>query len=158
MQDELCLLASSVTEIFSIQMLLMMGYGFLSITAQFYFMFCAFKGQHIPVQLRSAQNIFCVLLFITYTTSKCMVITYVCHKTKSSARKTAMHLHNVTQTVNEEYYNHIANHMTLKQLNQRLDFTVCGFFELDMATIFKMTTAICSYLIILIQFNNDVKL
>jgi gustatory receptor len=34
-----------------------------------------------------------------------------------------------------------------------LNFTACGFFDLDMETIYAITGAITSYLIILIQFN-----
>jgi gustatory receptor len=41
----------------------------------------------------------------------------------------------------------------LKLLNHHLNFTACGFFDLDMETIYAITGAITSYLIILIQFN-----
>lgn len=110
--------------------------------------------QSIPIQLRSVQKIYSALLFIGYNGVKCYTIAHVCWKSRTEANKTALHLHNLAHNVNELYFYNISNHLSLKLSNNRLRFNVCGFFDLDMTTIFGMTGAITSYLIILIQFNS----
>lgn len=43
--DEICEIAKQVNQMFSFQMLITMAYGFLSITAQFYFLYCGIFEQ-----------------------------------------------------------------------------------------------------------------
>jgi gustatory receptor len=43
--DEICEIAKQVNRMFSFQMLITMAYGFLSITAQFYFLYCGLISQ-----------------------------------------------------------------------------------------------------------------
>lgn len=43
--DEICEIAKQVNRMFSIQMLITMAYGFIFITAQFYFMYCGLQDQ-----------------------------------------------------------------------------------------------------------------
>jgi hypothetical protein len=43
--DEICEIAKQVNRMFSFQMLILMAYGFLSITAQFYFMYLGLLNQ-----------------------------------------------------------------------------------------------------------------
>lgn len=45
LHDEICEIAKLVNRMFSIQMLLTMAYGFIFITAQFYFMYCGLQDQ-----------------------------------------------------------------------------------------------------------------
>lgn len=99
----------------------------------------------------------------------------VCWKTKYDARKTGVYLHKLAHIVDEVHFYNVVNHLSLKLLNHQLNFTACGFFDLDMTTIyavrwnldnvlkslyfilfnscFQIAGAITSYLIILVQFN-----
>lgn len=43
--DEICELAKQVNQMFSFQMLITMAFGFMSITAQFYFLYCGLMNQ-----------------------------------------------------------------------------------------------------------------
>lgn len=43
--DEICEIAKQVNRMFSFQMLITMAYGFMSITAQFYFLYCGLLDQ-----------------------------------------------------------------------------------------------------------------
>jgi hypothetical protein len=43
--DEICDIAKQVNRLFSFQMLITMAYGFLAITAQFYFLYCGLLDQ-----------------------------------------------------------------------------------------------------------------
>lgn len=138
LHDEICEIARVVNQMFSFQMLLMMAYGFMSITAQFYFLYCGLMEQPIPSQFRSAQNINISLASIFYTGCKCIAITFVCWKTKYDARKTGVYLHKLAHTVDEVHFYNVVNHLSLKLLNHQLNFTACGFFDLDMTTIYAV--------------------
>jgi gustatory receptor len=45
LHDEICEIAKKVNHMFSIQMLMTMAYGFMFITADFYFMYCGLMYQ-----------------------------------------------------------------------------------------------------------------
>lgn len=45
MHDDICETAKQVNRMFSFQMLITMAYGFMSITAQFYFLYCGLLDQ-----------------------------------------------------------------------------------------------------------------
>lgn len=45
--DEICELGATINKMFSFQMLILMAYGFMAITAQFYFLYCGLMGQVI---------------------------------------------------------------------------------------------------------------
>lgn len=59
----------------------------------------------------------------------------------------------MANVVDENHFYSVCNHLSLKLLNHHLNFTAAGFFDLDMTTIYGISGAITSYLIILIQFN-----
>lgn len=59
----------------------------------------------------------------------------------------------MANVVDENHFYCVCNHLSLKLLNHHLNFTAAGFFDLDMTTIYGISGAITSYLIILIQFN-----
>lgn len=111
-----------------------------------------------------------------YTASKCVFIIFISWKTKIDAQKTGVQIHKLANAIDEDHCYQVVNHLSLKLLNHSLNFTACGFFDLDMTTLyavrfpsnkklcqkssiqqsvylFQITGAITSYLIILIQFN-----
>lgn len=102
---------------------------------------------------RTAKSIPLTITFIVYTTYKCVVVIYLSWKTKIDSQKTGIQLHKIANVVDENHFYNVCNHLSLKLLNHHLNFTACGFFDLDMATIYAISGAITSYLIILIQFN-----
>lgn len=62
LHDEICEIASIANYMFSFQMLMLMAYGFLAITAQLYFVYCSLAGQVIQdfcfhLQTKKKQNI-----------------------------------------------------------------------------------------------------
>jgi gustatory receptor len=80
-------------------------------------------------------------------------VVYISWKTKIDSQKTGIQLHKISNVVDENHFYNVCNHLSLKLLNHHLNFTACGFFGLEMSTIYAITGAITSYLIILIQFN-----
>lgn len=109
--------------------------------------------QFIPVLFRTAKNIGLTAVAIVYTAYKCVIVIYISWKTKIDSQKTGVQLHKVANVVDENHLYNVCNHLSLKLLNHHLNFTACGFFDLDMETIYSISGAITSYLIILIQFN-----
>jgi gustatory receptor len=80
-------------------------------------------------------------------------VIYISWKTKIDSQKTGIQLHKIANVVDENHFYNVCNHLSLKLLNHHLNFTACGFFDLEMTTIYAISGAITSYLIILIQFN-----
>lgn len=109
--------------------------------------------QNIPILFRAASSIPLTISFIVYTAYKCVVVIYISWKTKIDSQKTGIQLHKIANVVDENHFYSVCNHLSLKLLNHHLNFTACGFFDLDMTTIYAISGAITSYLIILIQFN-----
>ncbi|XP_039440022.1 gustatory receptor for bitter taste 66a [Culex pipiens pallens] len=151
--DELCEIGKSINSMFSFQMLVSMAHGFMAITAQFYFLYCALSHQSVPVLFRSAQVPQISVMLIFYVAVKCVICIYVCWKTKTESQRTGVFMHHLANIVDETHFYQIVNHLSLKLLNHQLNFSACGFFDLDMTTLYAITGAITSYLIILIQFN-----
>ncbi|XP_053673667.1 gustatory receptor for bitter taste 66a-like [Anopheles nili] len=153
MHDELCEIGKIVNRMFSVQMLVAMAHGFVAITAQFYFLYCGLTNQEVPVLFRSAEVFLLSLTYIGYTGLKCVVPIFVCWKTRTDSQRTGIEMHYLANAVDECHCYEVVNHLSLKLLNHHLNFSACGFFDLDMTTLYAITGAITSYLIILIQFN-----
>ncbi|XP_053666048.1 gustatory receptor for bitter taste 66a-like [Anopheles marshallii] len=151
--DELCEVGKIVNRMYSVQMLVAMAHGFVAITAEFYFLYCSLTGQEVPILFRSAEVFLLALTYITYTALKCIVPIFVCWKTKTDSQRTGIEMHYLANVVDECHCYEVVNHLSLKLLNHHLNFSACGFFDLDMTTLYAITGAITSYLIILIQFN-----
>jgi len=109
--------------------------------------------QNIPILFRTASSITLTITSIVYIAYKCVVVIYLSWKTKIDSQKTGIQLHKMANVVDENHFYNVCNHLSLKLLNHHLNFTACGFFDLDMTTVYAITGAITSYLIILIQFN-----
>uniref|UniRef100_A0A182SL26 Gustatory receptor n=1 Tax=Anopheles maculatus TaxID=74869 RepID=A0A182SL26_9DIPT len=151
--DELCEVGKIINRMYSVQMLVAMAHGFVAITAEFYFLYCSLTEQEVPILFRSAEVFVLALTYISYTALKCVVPIFVCWKTKTDSQRTGIEMHYLANVVDECHCYEVVNHLSLKLLNHHLNFSACGFFDLDMTTLYAITGAITSYLIILIQFN-----
>lgn len=45
LHDEICDIGKTINQMYSFQMLILMAYGFMSLTAKFYFVYCGLTGQ-----------------------------------------------------------------------------------------------------------------
>uniref|UniRef100_A0A182K9M1 Gustatory receptor n=1 Tax=Anopheles christyi TaxID=43041 RepID=A0A182K9M1_9DIPT len=151
--DELCEIGKVVNRMYSVQMLVAMAHGFVAITAEFYFLYCSLTQQEVPILFRSAEVFLLALAYIAYIALKCIVPIFVCWKTKTDSQRTGIEMHYLANVIDECHCYEVVNHLSLKLLNHQLNFSACGFFDLDMTTLYAITGAITSYLIILIQFN-----
>ncbi|XP_055912354.1 gustatory receptor for bitter taste 66a [Eupeodes corollae] len=153
LHDEICELGKWLNELWSYPVLVLMAYGFLIFTAQLYFLYCGTQGQPIPSLFRSAKNALITSIYLLYTSGKCIYLIYLSWKTSLESKRTGICLHKCGVAVDNNAFYEIVNHLSLKLLNHSVDFSACGFFTLDMETLYGVSGGITSYLIILIQFN-----
>lgn len=128
LHDEICEIVGIANYMFSFQMLMLMAYGFLGITAQLYFVYCSLANQvsnaaHVdsciceililfamnvlqvvPRLFRSAENIGISSVLIISTAVVCVYVIYVCWQTKNSAEKTGVFLHKLANIVDENHF------------------------------------------------------
>lgn len=95
--------------------------------------------QNIPILFRSAESILISVIFIVYTASKCVFIIFISWKTKLDAQKTGVQIHKLANAIDEDHCYQVVNHLSLKLLNHSLNFTACGFFDLDMTTLYAVS-------------------
>ncbi|XP_030572342.1 gustatory receptor for bitter taste 66a [Drosophila novamexicana] len=151
--DEICEIGKAMNGLWSYPILSLMAYGFLIFTAQLYFLYCATRAQSIPSLFRSAKNPFITVIVLVYTSGKCIYLIYLSWKTSLASKRTGISLHKCGVVADDNLLYEIVNHLSLKLLNHSVDFSACGFFTLDMETLYGVSGGITSYLIILIQFN-----
>ncbi|XP_017487973.1 PREDICTED: gustatory receptor for bitter taste 66a-like [Rhagoletis zephyria] len=153
LHESTCRIAKLLNELWRYPILILMAYGFVVITSQLYFTYCATQSQPIPVIFRSAEQLVITALSLIYLGGKCTSLMFFSWKTSQASRRTGICLHKcgVAADTNEVY--EIVNHLSLKLFNHAVNFSACGFFTLDMGTLYAVCGAITSYLIILIQFN-----
>ncbi|KAM8708904.1 hypothetical protein ACLKA7_015814 [Drosophila subpalustris] len=151
--DEICEIGKAMNGLWSYPILSLMAYGFLIFTAQLYFLYCATQSQSIPSLFRSAKNPFITVIVLVYTSGKCIYLIYLSWKTSLASKRTGISLHKCGVVADDNLLYEIVNHLSLKLLNHSVDFSACGFFTLDMETLYGVSGGITSYLIILIQFN-----
>lgn len=138
LHDEICDIGKGINRLFSFQMLILMAYGFMSLTAKLYFVFCGMTNQNIPILFRSAESLPVSVTFIVYTGAKCVYMIYISWQTKLTAQRTGVMLHKVANVVDDNDCYVVVNHLSLKLLNHHLNFTACGFFDLDMTTLYAV--------------------
>lgn len=138
LHDEICDIGKGINRLFSFQMLILMAYGFMSLTAKLYFVYCGMTSQNIPILFRSAESLPVSVTFILYTGAKCVYVIYISWQTKLTAQRTGVMVHKVANVVDQNECYVVVNHLSLKLLNHHLNFTACGFFDLDMTTLYAV--------------------
>lgn len=102
LHDEICDIGKTINQMFSFQMLILMAYGFMSLTAKFYFVYCGLTDQIIPILFRAAENLPVSMAFIVYTGAKCVYVIFTSWQTKLVAQKTGVKIHKVANVVDED--------------------------------------------------------
>lgn len=100
---EIAEISKTVNQMFSFQMLVLMAYSFMAITARIYFVYTGLAGQSIPVEFRSAQSASVSIIFIAYTSAKCATVIMLSWKTKIDGQKTGVFIHKVATAVDEDH-------------------------------------------------------
>uniref|UniRef100_A0A1I8PGU4 Gustatory receptor n=1 Tax=Stomoxys calcitrans TaxID=35570 RepID=A0A1I8PGU4_STOCA len=153
LHNELCVMGVELNGIWSVPILALMAYGFLMVTAQLYFFYCATVNQIIPSLFRPANSLVITIIFLLYVSVKCFSILMLSWLTNLESKKSGVCIHRCATAADNGRIYEMVNHLSLKLFNHAVDFNASGYFSLDMDTLFGFLGGISTYLIILIQFN-----
>ncbi|XP_065365436.1 gustatory receptor for bitter taste 66a-like [Calliphora vicina] len=153
LHDTLCNVGKQLNEVYAFPILMLMGYGFFIVTAQLYFFYCSQVDQVVPALFRPAQSWWLTVIYILYISSKCVFILFGNWLTNLESKMTGICIHRCALADDKNDTYEMINHLSLKLFNHPLNFNACGYFPLNMTTLFSFCGGITTYLIILIQFN-----
>ncbi|XP_075150867.1 gustatory receptor 32a [Haematobia irritans] len=145
--NKLLRLYKSVNENCSLILVVYMGYAFYSITTTTYNLFV-----QITTQQGMSINILQICFaFLVVHTAMLALLSRCSGEATDQANLTSQILAKVYKK-SKEYKNIIDKFLT-KTIKQEMQFTAYGFFIIDNSTLFKIFSAVTTYLVILIQFK-----
>ncbi|XP_013118265.1 gustatory and pheromone receptor 32a [Stomoxys calcitrans] len=147
MYNKLLRLYKLVNDNCSLILVVYMGYAFYSITTTTYNLFVQITTQQgmSPYVLQ-----ICFALLVVHT-AMLALLSRCSGEATDQANLTSQILARVYEK-SKEYQNIIDKFLT-KSIKQEMQFTAYGFFVIDNSTLFKIFSAVTTYLVILIQFK-----
>ncbi|XP_073824980.1 gustatory receptor 32a [Musca autumnalis] len=147
MYNKLLRLYKSVNESCSLILVVYMGYAFYSITTTTYNLFV-----QITTQVEMSLNVLqiCFALLLSHT-AMLALLSRCSGEATDQANLTSQILARVYEKSKE--YQNIVDKFLTKSIKQEMQFTAYGFFVIDNSTLFKIFSAVTTYLVILIQFK-----
>ncbi|XP_030383912.1 gustatory receptor 68a [Scaptodrosophila lebanonensis] len=142
-------ITENMNAVTGVALLFYMGFAFYTVTNQSYL---AFSTLTTPTQLRKnydTMGLSCAWVLAETTTMS--MICSSCDCLASEANTTSQILARVYGK-SKEFQNIIDKFLT-KSIKQDVQFTAYGFFVIDNSTLFKIFSAVTTYLVILIQFK-----
>ncbi|XP_005186853.2 gustatory and pheromone receptor 32a [Musca domestica] len=147
MYNKLLRLYKSVNESCSLILVVYMGYSFYSITTTTYNLFV-----QITTQLEMSLNILQICFALLFSHTAMLALLSRCSgEATDQANLTSQILARVYEKSKE--YQNIVDKFLTKSIKQEMQFTAYGFFVIDNSTLFKIFSAVTTYLVILIQFK-----
>ncbi|XP_065358267.1 gustatory and pheromone receptor 32a [Calliphora vicina] len=147
MYNKLLRLYKAINESCSLILVVYMGYAFYSITTTTYNLFVQITTQR-DMSINVLQICF-VLLFLH--TTMLALLSRCSGQATDQANETSQILARVYGKSKE--YQNIVDKFLTKSIKQEVQFTAYGFFVIDNSTLFKIFSAVTTYLVILIQFK-----
>ncbi|XP_017835287.1 gustatory receptor 68a [Drosophila busckii] len=139
----------NLNSVTGVALLFYFGFAFYTVTNQSYL---AFSTLTTPMQLRSEYDTMGLsLAWVLAETATMAVICSSFDCLSSEANETSQILARVYGK-SKEFQNIIDKFLT-KSIKQEVQFTAYGFFAIDNSTLFKIFSAVTTYLVILIQFK-----
>lgn len=158
--EEICELGKTINILFSFQILMTMAHVFLVITANLYFLYVGITGQQIPIYFQWNGNVPMSVVFFLMIFFYCTNIAFICWRTQNDANRMGIYLHRIANRIDDAAFYEKAcafdlkrnellniswpffiqkvNHLSFKVLSHRLNFSACGFFSMDMTTIYSV--------------------
>ncbi|XP_034490936.1 gustatory receptor 68a isoform X2 [Drosophila innubila] len=143
------LINENMNSITGVGLLFLFGFSFYTVTNQSYL---AFSTLTTPIQLRKKYDT--IGLSCAWVFAETVIMAVICSSfdcLASEANTTAQILARVYGK-SKEFQNIIDKFLT-KSIKQEVQFTAYGFFAIDNSTLFKIFSAVTTYLVILIQFK-----
>ncbi|EDW11293.2 gustatory and pheromone receptor 32a isoform X1 [Drosophila mojavensis] len=138
----------SINECCSLIIVCFLGYSFYTVTTNWYNLFVQITSNKGIISTHIMQ--WC-LAWLCLHTSLLTLLSRSCGATTHEANTTSQILARVYGK-SKEFQNIIDKFLT-KSIKQEVQFTAYGFFAIDNSTLFKIFSAVTTYLVILIQFK-----
>ncbi|KAJ9599119.1 hypothetical protein L9F63_010387, partial [Diploptera punctata] len=150
LHENLCSVIKMINYVYSVPLLLSI------ILVLFYLIFCVFM---FISKVFNNENFKCIPIHVYviffYFLSKAIIIIYYCKICSSKANRTGVLVHQVLRfTINEKIREELEL-FSLQLLHQKVQFTACGFFPLDFTLLYSVVGAVTTYLVILLQFQQQ---
>ncbi|XP_023175331.2 gustatory receptor 68a isoform X1 [Drosophila hydei] len=142
-------ITENINSVTGVALLFFFGFSFYTVTNQSYL---AFSTLTTPDQLRKEHDT--MGLSCAWVLAETAIMTVICSSfdcLASEANTTSQILARVYGK-SKEFQNIIDKFLT-KSIKQEVQFTAYGFFAIDNSTLFKIFSAVTTYLVILIQFK-----
>ncbi|XP_061396142.1 gustatory and pheromone receptor 32a [Musca vetustissima] len=147
MYNKLLRLYKSVNDSCSLILVVYMGYSFYSITTTTYNLFV-----QITTQMEMSFNVLQICFALLFSHTAMLALLSRCSgEATDQANLTSQILARVYEKSRE--YQNIVDKFLTKSIKQEMQFTAYGFFVIDNSTLFKIFSAVTTYLVILIQFK-----
>lgn len=146
-------ITENLNSVAGVALLFYFGFSFYTVTNQSYLAFATLTSiaGSAGSQLESANTMGLSCTWVLAETITMAVICNACDCLASETNATAQILARVYGK-NRQFQNLIDKFLT-KSIKQDLEFTAYGFFSIDNSTLFKIFSAVTTYLVILIQFK-----
>ncbi|EDW63915.1 gustatory and pheromone receptor 32a isoform X1 [Drosophila virilis] len=138
----------SINECCSLIIVCFLGYSFYTVTTNWYNLFVQITNNKGVISSHIMQ--WC-LAWLCLHTALLTLLSRSCGATTNEANITSQILARVYGK-SKEFQNIIDKFLT-KSIKQEVQFTAYGFFAIDNSTLFKIFSAVTTYLVILIQFK-----
>ncbi|KAK4883031.1 hypothetical protein RN001_006350 [Aquatica leii] len=148
---ELCNICFKINKCYSFQILVMVLQSFITIILAMYFGGKSLLGKgevSIPFVIYCGNQMFLAIVQV-------VVLVLICSSTVAEARKTGDLIHN-SLTYLEPCKNEMflqASYFSLQLLHNNFDFTASGVITIDPSLLLEIVGAICTYLVIVVQFE-----
>nr|QKN21189.1 gustatory receptor [Zeugodacus cucurbitae] len=146
MHNKLLRIYRSINDCCSLILVAYMGYAFYTITTTTYNLFVQITTQRLSFNV--LQTCF---VWLAMHTCVLALLSKSCGQATDEANGTSQVLARV-HGVTKEHQNIVDKFLT-KSIKQEVQFTAYGFFVIDNSTLFKIFSAVTTYLVILIQFK-----
>ncbi|XP_017469199.1 PREDICTED: gustatory and pheromone receptor 32a [Rhagoletis zephyria] len=147
MHNKLLRIYRSINDCCSLILVAYMGYAFYTITTTTYNLFVQITTQRI-ISLKVLQFCFAWLAMHTCVLA---LLSRSCGQATDEANGTSQVVARVYGKSKD--YQNIVDKFLTKSIKQEVQFTAYGFFVIDNSTLFKIFSAVTTYLVILIQFK-----
>ncbi|XP_043647303.1 gustatory receptor 68a [Drosophila teissieri] len=134
-----------------VSLLFYFGFSFYTVTNQSYLAFATLTAGSLRSKEEVADTIGLSCIWVLAETITMTVICSACDCLASEVNGTAQILARIYGK-SRQFQNLIDKFLT-KSIKQDLQFTAYGFFSIDNSTLFKIFSAVTTYLVILIQFK-----
>ncbi|XP_016959156.2 gustatory receptor 68a [Drosophila biarmipes] len=144
-------ITESMNSVAGVALLFYFGFSFYTVTNQSYLAFATLTAGSSGSQGEVADTMGLSCAWVLAETLTMAVICSACDCLASESNSTAQILARVYGK-SKQFQNLIDKFLT-KSIKQDLQFTAYGFFSIDYSTLFKIFSAVTTYLVILIQFK-----